>query len=132
MFLFLLKLNRPRKSGRGVEKSYLLDDSVAFGLPLFYNQRLPDHKPGMITVQKHRNIFLTMLSHRTDMGLSQPRTQSLGFTDIIAQRVRKCKNFIIFQIPNFRILCKYCCTNKNPPLSAGLSILVVLDAQFTN
>ena len=103
MFLFLLRLNRPRKSGRGVDKSYLLDDSVAFGLPLFYNQRLPDHKSGMITVQKHRNIFLTMLSHRTDMGLSQPRTQSLGFTDIIAQRVRKCKNFIIFQNQTFEL-----------------------------
>jgi len=72
------KINRPKKSGQGVDKSYLLDDSVAFGISLFYNQQLPDHSQGHYGA-KHRNIFLTMLAHRTDMGLSQPRTQSLGF-----------------------------------------------------
>ncbi len=36
----------------GEFSNHLFIDSVAFGLPLFYNQQLPDHKSGMITVQK--------------------------------------------------------------------------------
>jgi hypothetical protein len=29
--------------GQGVDKSVKLNDSAAFGLPLFYDRRLPDH-----------------------------------------------------------------------------------------
>ncbi|MBR1374074.1 hypothetical protein IJ556_06450 [bacterium] len=32
--------------------NHFIIDFVAFGLPLLYHQRTPDHKSGMITVQK--------------------------------------------------------------------------------
>ena len=72
-------LKPPRKLAVRELINQYLNDFVAFGLPLFYNQRPPDHKSGMITVQK------TPITSDYDafapkiLGLSQPRTQFLGF-----------------------------------------------------
>jgi len=61
----LYKKDRPeRKGGRELKNQYVID-SVAFGLPLFYDNKLPTIKSGITTAQKHRNINFTMLSHRT-------------------------------------------------------------------
>jgi hypothetical protein len=46
------KIKTAKIDGRGVQKSYVLNDSAVFRLPVFYNQQLPDIASGMITMQK--------------------------------------------------------------------------------
>ena len=45
---------------------------MVFRLPVFYNQQPPDILSGVITVQKHRNTNLTMLSHRNKWATTAP------------------------------------------------------------
>ena len=59
--------------------NHLVIDSAVFRLPVLYNQRLPDHKSGMITVQKTPKHLFNDAFAPNKVDLSQPRTQSLGF-----------------------------------------------------
>ena len=63
--LFVVKKDRQKIGGQGVHNHFIID-FVAFGLPLFYNQRLPDHKQVRDDngAKDTDNIILTMLSHR--------------------------------------------------------------------
>ena len=83
-----------RKLAVGELINQYLNDSAVFRLPVLYNQRLPDHKSGMITVQK------TPITSDYDafapkiLGLSQPRTQfPLDSTHIIHEKRPICKSW---------------------------------------
>ena len=65
------KIKTAKIDGRGVG-NHLFIDSVVFRLPVFYNQQPPDILSGVITVQKHRNTNLTMLSHRNKWATTAP------------------------------------------------------------
>ena len=47
----------PKTGGQGVANQFINDSAS-------YDKRPPDQRTGTVTVQKHRNINLTMLSHR--------------------------------------------------------------------
>ena len=64
---------------------------MAFQLPVFYNQQLPDITSGMITVQKHRNINLTMLSHRSYRAFDNPEPNLLDSMLIVYELLSKIK-----------------------------------------
>ena len=49
-----------------------VNDSMVFRFPLFYNQRLPDHKSGMITVQETPKHQFNDAFAPNILGLSQP------------------------------------------------------------
>ena len=59
------QIKPPKKERPGSSQITLLLIPLVFGLPLFYNQQLPDMVSGMIAVQKHQQHQITMLSHRT-------------------------------------------------------------------
>ena len=82
-----------RKLAVGELINQYLNDSAVFRSPVLYNQRLPDYKSGMITVQKtpitpDYDAFAPKI-----LGLSQPRTQfPLDSAYIIHEKRPICKS----------------------------------------